>query len=406
MNTQTITPDIIQKIKFNIESKTSNIPSSIVTKLGRELHNTPSHPICIIKELIYDYFTSLEGKKFIIYDKHPPMTSTISNFDKLLIPKDHPARSRSDTYYIDDDNVLRTHTSAHQNELLEAGETSFLVTGDVYRKDEINATHYPVFHQMEGLYVDLNDNMTDEEIKEDLIHTLKGVCNHLFSDCPVRVNSDHFPFTYPSFEMEVYHKGKWIEILGCGVIQPQIIKNCSEMNSQLKSNTRETGVKLGWAFGLGLERLAMILFEIPDIRLMWTDSNKFTSQFAPKTITKFKSYSVLDTVSRDISFYIPHDQVEYADKKSDIVRVWTRENDMYEIIRETANSVCPDIVSCVEMFDQFYNAKLSRLSRAYRIHYSHPNSNMKDPGNLANMVNLLQINIAHQLELTLHLTIR
>ncbi|VBB18274.1 phenylalanyl tRNA-synthetase [Yasminevirus sp. GU-2018] len=414
--------DVVQRIKNDIsQSKTTNIPSSIVQKLGRGLHNRQTHPICIIKELIYDYFNSLQttkGRKFSTHDDIPPLSSTESNFDRLLIPKDHRARSKSDTYYVSDSHVLRTHTSAHQNELLEAGETAFLVTGDVYRKDEIDSTHYPVFHQMEGLYVDLDESMTEEEIKDDLIDTLKGLCNHLFPDCPVRVNSDYFPFTDPSFEMEVYHKDRWLEILGCGVIQSQIIKNCSESNPQLKSTKRSTGVKLGWAFGLGLERLAMILFEIPDIRLMWVDSDKFTSQFTPKTISKFKPYSVLDTIGKDVSFYIPHDQVEESptgkvdnlekvtDKKTGVVRVWTRENDMCDVIRETANSVYPDIIARVEMFDQFYNAKLSKLSRAYRIYYSPPDPEMSDPGRFTTIVNQLHADIAKEIGLALHLTIR
>jgi phenylalanyl-tRNA synthetase alpha chain len=128
----------------------SNIGPSIEAKIGRNLHNKKNHPIEIIKRKIYEYFNELDGYDFAKFDDLPPYVNVSDNFDKLLIPKDHPARSRSDTYYINKDTVLRTQTSAHQNELLAQGHQNFLVTGDVYRKDEIDKSHYPVFHQMEG----------------------------------------------------------------------------------------------------------------------------------------------------------------------------------------------------------------------------------------------------------------
>jgi phenylalanyl-tRNA synthetase alpha chain len=402
------------------ERDQSNIPKSISDKIGRNLHLLENHPVCIISHLICEYFNNSSKRVFTIYDKFSPVVSIESNFDRLLIPVNHPARSKSDTYYTNDLHVLRTHTSSHQNDLLESGETSFLVIGDVYRKDEIDSTHYPVFHQMEGLYIDKSETMTDDELQNDLIETLKGLCNHLFPNSPVRVNDDYFPFTNPSFEMEVYHKNKWIEILGCGIVHEQILKNCSVKNPNLISalSKSKSGVKKGWAFGLGLERLAMILFEIPDIRLMWVNSDKFISQFKPNTIIKFKPYSVLDTISRDVSFYIPEEQVivnpatrveeseKYTDKKSGFVRIWLNENDMCEIIRETANKIYPDIVAKVEMFDQFYNAKLTKLSRAYRIYYSPPDAEMNDPGKLTVIVNQLHYDISKELGRCLCLTIR
>ena len=120
-----------------------NIPKSIEEKIGKNLHKQHNHPIEIVKKKILDYFKSLEDYKFDIFEDLLPFVSVEDNFDKLLIPKDHVARSKSDTYYINESTVLRTHTSAHQNELLAKGYKSFLVIGDVYRKDEINMTHYP-----------------------------------------------------------------------------------------------------------------------------------------------------------------------------------------------------------------------------------------------------------------------
>ena len=405
------------EVMQNYDINYSNIPESISAKIGRNLHLKDNHPVCIISKMICDYFNNLPNKNFKIHNDFSPIVSIKSNFDSLLIPENHPARSKSDTYYTDEFNVLRTHTSAHQTELLESGETSFLVIGDVYRKDEIDSTHYPVFHQMEGLYIDVDEVLNSVELTVDLISVLKGLCNYLFPNCPVRTNDDYFPFTNPSFEMEVFYKNKWIEILGCGIIQEQILRNCSDKNPNLISSNTDN-VKKGWAFGLGLERLAMILFEIPDIRLMWVESDKFISQFKPNTITKFKPYSILDATSKDVSFYIPEDQIKtnpeyvvedvekYTDKKTGDVRIWLRENDMCEIIRETANKIYPDIVEKVEMFDQFYNAKQSKLSRAYRIYYSPPDPKMNDPGLLTNIVNKLHSDIATELGKSMNLTIR
>lgn len=397
---------------------TVNVPASIAAKIGRNLHRKDSHPINIIKNLVYGYFDSLKDRKFKKFDNLYPVVSVKSNFDLLLIPQDHPARSTSDTYYIDQTHVLRTHTSAHQNELLSSGESAFLVAGDVYRKDEIDSTHYPVFHQMEGLWVCTEENMSNQELEADLIKTLKGLCHHLFPGCEVKVGDDYFPFTHPSFQMDVYHKGRWIEILGCGIIQSQILKNCSIDNPTLMSTKNNGELKRGWAFGIGLDRLAMILFEIPDIRMIWVEDEKFTSQFKSNQITKFTPYSILDTISKDVSFYIPSEQViespitkiddieKYTDKKTKIVRAWSKENDMYESIRESANTIYPDIVSRVEMFDQFYNQKLSKLSRAYRIHYSPPNPSMSNPGEFTALVNKLHTDIAKDLTTNLGVDIR
>lgn len=393
----------------------NNIPITIKNKMNRNLHMIQSHPICIIKELIYQYFDSLDGYKFDKYDNENPIVTIEDNFDKLLIDKTHPARSMSDTYYVDGNHVLRTHTSAHQNMILEsASNFSFLVTGDVYRKDEIDSTHYPVFHQMEGVYIYM-DNMEDVKIKEDLIGILKGLCNHLFPECEIRVNNDYFPFTNPSYEIEVYYNGKWLEILGCGIIQPQIINNCSEKNPILES-------KRGWAFGLGLERLAMILFGIPDIRLMWVESEKFTSQFKPKTITKYKPYSQLDKIYKDLSFYIPNDQIitdndqlqktikpedmeKYKDKKTGIVRYWRCENDLFDLIRDIGNMDYSDVISEVKMFDQYYDNKKQLLSRAYRIYYE-GDANIDNPSELNDIANIIQNNIVRYVSENLGLVIR
>lgn len=337
----------------------SNIPESIKNKLGCKLHNQPNHPIEIMKRHIYDYFVKNVSKEFSMIDHLSPIVTVEDNFDKLLIPVDHPARSKSDTYYVDDGHVLRTHTSAHQNELLSKGYRNFLVTGDVYRKDEIDSRHYPVFHQMEGVMI-LDENTNAEQYLRNL---LVGLISYLFPQCQHRFNSDYFPFTNPSYEVEVNYKNNWIEVLGCGVIQPKILENNGLSNCK------------GIAWGLGLDRLCMILCDIPDIRYLWSTHEKFLSQYADGKLKKFQSYSQLDSQTRDISFYIPASAIQ--DDK------WLMENTFYEVIRET----CGDMVEEVKLFDKFHNKKLDKNSRTYRIKYSSNDSDLRDPAELTGIVN-------------------
>lgn len=343
-----------------MDFSSSNIPESIRRKLDKNLHNIPNHPIEIIKSRIYKYFDST-GIAFKKFDDFSPFVSVEDNFDKLLIPTSHPARSRSDTYYLNDSTVLRTHTSAHQNELLKNGDDNFLVTGDVYRKDEIDRHHYPVFHQMEGMvFVDFNKSEEDE-----LINILGGLVKNLFPDCEYRVNSDYFPFTNPSYEFEVNYFGRWIEILGCGVVRKEILDNNNKSGKYI-------------AFGLGLERLAMILFDIPDIRYFWSDSKKFLDQFKSNSLViKFSPYSNLSTQYNDISFWINPDRI-INDK-------WVDENDFFEVLR----NVCGEYVELVDLKDSFVHPQKG-YSRMYRITYSPNDASLKNPSEFTEICNNLQ----------------
>jgi phenylalanyl-tRNA synthetase alpha chain len=327
----------------------SNISESIRLKIGRNLHNIENHPIEIIKSKIYKYF----GEEYLKFDNLSPIVSVEENFDKLLIPKDHPARSKSDTYYVDEKRVLRTHTSAHQNELLSKGHTKFLVTGDVYRKDDIDSTHYPVFHQMEGVCI-----VEDwQDPRQELVKKLGGLVEYLFPCCKYRDNPDYFPFTNPSYEVEVYFSGRWIEVLGCGVIESKILENCGLEN------------KKGYAFGLGLERLAMILFEIPDIRYFWSDDERFIKQFETGEVIKFKEYSKYPACTKDIAFWISDD---------------FNHNGFCELIREKAG----DLVENVSLVDEFTNSKTSKTSKCYRITYRSNDKNLTN-----DEINIIQENI-------------
>jgi phenylalanyl-tRNA synthetase alpha chain len=341
------------------KSEYCNIPSSIENKLNMKLHNQKNHPIEIMKNHIYDYFSKLNDYEFKTFDDLSPIVSVEDNFDKLLILPDHSSRRKSDTYYINEQQVLRTHTSAHQNELLKQGYTSFLVTGDVYRKDEIDSRHYPIFHQMEMLTI-VNVN-PEEELKR----ILSGLIEHLFPTCEYRFNKDYFPFTNPSFEIEVMYNNKWLEILGCGIVQPKILEN--------------NGIhKNAIAVGLGLDRLVMIFANIPDIRYLWSTHERFLNQYSNGKIVTFQPYSVISSQSRDVSFFIPNEKISSNQ--------WLDENDFFELIREHSGEMMEE----VSLTDCYYNKKLEKYSRTYRLSYSPIDPDMKDSAKFSALINKIQ----------------
>lgn len=281
---------------------------------------------------------------YLFLDSLSPLVTCENNFDRMLIPADHPSSrqeliggKRSDTFYVNSDMLLRTHTSAHQHPLLREGCHAFCVLGDVYRKDEIDATHYPVFHQMEAMRIYriddirsiVKDMMIDhrfDDIKtdvsgdidskaaeyfdsvvdtnnlvmrlviKDLKETHEELMKYLFTNLnlPQRWNPDYFPFTDPSFELEILLKEKWLEVLGSGIVHKKVLENAG-------INPKEY---IGWASGVGLERLAMIMFDIPDIRLFWSQDERFLSQFEKDKVSKFKPFSKYPSCFKDISFYV------------------------------------------------------------------------------------------------------
>lgn len=344
-----------------VKSDYSNITTSIQKKIGINLYNKKDHPIEIVKNFIYTYFDSCNIPNLSKFDEFTPYVSVEDNFDKLLIPKDHPARKKTDTYYLNENVVLRTHTSAHQNHLLTSGYENFLVTGDVYRKDEIDKHHYPVFTQMEGM-IKLNH---DENPKEKLDFILGGLIKKLFPEFEYRINDDYFPFTNPSYEFEIKNGNKWIEILGCGVVQPEIIKN---------NNTAGTYI----AFGLGLDRCCMIAFDIPDIRYLWSTDEKFLNQFKNKNFDqiKFKPYSNLPNISKDISFWINEDNL-------DIKNNWSNENDFFELARDTFD----DWIEEICLSDIFVHPKTKKCSRMYRLIFSPNDHTLSNPSTFNSFIN-------------------
>ncbi len=200
-------------------------------------------------------------------------------FDALNTPPEHPARNEQDTFYLPDGRLLRTHTSTVQIRTMQAAPPPIRVIapGAAYRRDEVDATHSAQFHQIEGLYVDENVSIAD------LKGSLEFFMRELFgADTAVRFLPHYFPFTEPSLEVYVRSKAlkrgeQWIEVAGCGIVHPAVFE---QVNKARGDDVYDPQKWSGYAFGLGMDRLAMILFDIPDIRLFAQNDLRFLKQFA------------------------------------------------------------------------------------------------------------------------------
>ncbi|MBW4520294.1 MAG: phenylalanine--tRNA ligase subunit alpha [Scytolyngbya sp. HA4215-MV1] len=195
----------------------------------------------------------------------PEMETDYYNFEALNFLADHPARDMQDTLYLPDGNLLRTHTSSVQIRYMENNDPPIRVAvpGRCYRRDTVDATHAAVFHQIEILAVDEGLTFTD------LKGTVKVFLQEMFGDIPVRFRPSFFPFTEPSAEVDVQWKGRWLEVMGCGMVDPNV----------LKAVGYDPEVYTGFAAGFGVERLALVLHQIDDIRRLFTSDLRFLRQF-------------------------------------------------------------------------------------------------------------------------------
>ena len=217
------------------------------------------HPITRTIEKICSYFSA---KGYLIEDG-PEIESEYYNFDALNIPQDHPARDMHDTFYLDSGKLLRTHTSPVQIHAIEKHKVplKILCPGKVYRSDS-DPTHTPMFHQVEGLLIDENVNFGN--LKKELIDFL----NYFFEkNLQVRFRPSYFPFTEPSAEVDIMDKKGWLEIMGCGMVHPNVL-DMSGIDSKKYS---------GFAFGLGIERMAKLDFSINDMRVLFENDLKAIS---------------------------------------------------------------------------------------------------------------------------------
>ena len=232
------------------------------------------HPIEIIQRDLIDYFVS---QGFSVMDGKE-IESDYYCFEALNVPKDHPARDAQDTFYFDAERLLRVHTSATQIKTMESQTPpiKMISTGRVYRVDEVDATHSPMFNQFEILVVDENVTMSD------LKGTLENLAKHLFGEkTKIRLRPSYFPFTEPSIEVDatcthcggkgcpVCKQTGFIELLGAGMVHPNVLKNCNI----------DPNKYVGFAAGLGLDRIAMIKYGINDIRDLYEGDVNFLKQF-------------------------------------------------------------------------------------------------------------------------------
>jgi len=219
------------------------------------------HPLISTQDEIVDIFCGLG----YTVENGPEIESDFYNFESLNIPENHPARDMQDTFYLKDNFLLRTHTSPVQIRFLENNPppVRIIAPGRVYRRDAVDATHSPVFNQVEVLCID--EEMNFSHLRGTVLTFLKT----FFGDLPVRFRASYFPFTEPSAEVDVKWKGKWLEVMGCGMVDPMVLDKLG-IDSEKWT---------GFAAGLGVERFCMVRHQIDDIRKFYTNDLRFLEQF-------------------------------------------------------------------------------------------------------------------------------
>jgi len=246
-----------------------------LTRPGEPVELGARHPISIVKNQIIDVFSRIGFN----VSEGPEIEDDWHNFTALNLPEYHPARDMQDTFFIeqDPDILLRTHTSSVQVRYMENNKPPIrtISPGRVFRNEDISARAHCIFHQIEGLYIDTDVSFAD--LKQTLLYFTK----EMFGKSKIRLRPSYFPFTEPSAEVDIYWgletetdykitKGTgWLEIMGCGMVDPNVLKNA---NIDPEKYT-------GYAFGMGIERIAMLLYQIPDIRMFYENDIRFLDQF-------------------------------------------------------------------------------------------------------------------------------
>lgn len=264
----------MQKFKEEAYEAKLKMESIDVGLPGKEVSFGHMHPCTKAYKEVEEVFLKM-GYKVV---EGPEIEWDEYNFEKLNIPKGHPARDEQDTFYINDKILLRTQTSPVQARVMEEGKLPIRIisTGRVYRSDSVDATHSPTFNQIEGLVID--ENITFADLKGTLSQFAKAMFGE---NTKTRFRPHHFPFTEPSAEMDVscfkcggkgcrFCKGEgWIEILGCGMVHPHVLEMCNIDKNKYQ----------GFAFGMGVERIALLKYEIDDMRLLYENDIRFLKQF-------------------------------------------------------------------------------------------------------------------------------
>lgn len=310
-----------------------------------DLSRTEGSPILELVRRI----TSIPDFKSFDVIHVPEIMSTKIAFDLFDFPSDHPARSKSDTYYVDDSHILRTQTTVMWYYYFEQPEVKEKIArkepmgvfcyGKVYRKDEIDSRHMNVFHQIDALYI------APKELQEIYLETLKDVelkiVEAIFGDVESRFAPETFPYTHPSTEIEIKRDNDWLEILGSGVVKPSVLKMLGV----------DPNIYNGWAFGSGIERWAMISMDLPDIRLLWSEDERIKKQLYLGH--KFVEVSKYPAVVRDISFIVPE---IFAP------------NDYFDLVRDTLGDLAEE-VGLLGKYENKEKFGKNKVSYAYRITY-------------------------------------
>ncbi|SBT39866.1 phenylalanine--tRNA ligase, putative [Plasmodium ovale wallikeri] len=444
------------------------LPQIVLSNEGRTLYKILNHPIRTIKNMIELFFFHFEK-----FDNLKSETSVKENFDDLFVPLVHPARNAKDTFYLDKNYIKnyysylqycyspfdkinpfykyylankllchdkiklkRTHMTTHLPDLLRKNHKNVIYTGTVYRRDEIDKYHFPIFHQTDGFLI----QPQSFHVESDLKTKLEQLVYYLFGKKQVEMKWEHdtsFPFTDPSYELYIRGESRessvgngnadsssgsdgrdsrgWVEILGCGKIKKEVIalslyekdinriiegeitlfdkelmsainkysyqketdqqqpywewQKKSSLTNNLCNTVLNNRIEIkinaflktvhheGWAFGIGLERLAMLLYDIHDIRLFWSKDKRFINQFKENEISLFIPFSNFPSVQKDISFYL-------NDK--------FKESAFFQICRDIAH----ENIEEVKKIDSYYNPKTKETSVCYRITYRSHNQNL------------------------------
>ncbi|WP_445456512.1 phenylalanine--tRNA ligase subunit alpha [Flavobacterium sp. HNIBRBA15423] len=278
---------IVNQLKNTAEDKVAAIQEQLeskevvkgiygdVTRSGEPINIGSRHPISIVKNQIIDIFSNVGFN----VSEGPEIEDDWHNFTALNLPEYHPARDMQDTFFIqtNPDILLRTHTSSVQVRYMENNQPPIrtISPGRVFRNEDISSRSHCIFHQVEGLYIDKDVSFAD--LKQTLLYFTK----EMFGKSKIRLRPSYFPFTEPSAEVDIYWglnneidyritKGTgWLEIMGCGMVDPNVLKNCNINPDEYT----------GFAFGMGIERIAMLLYQIGDIRMFYENDVRFLEQF-------------------------------------------------------------------------------------------------------------------------------
>jgi phenylalanyl-tRNA synthetase alpha chain len=267
--------DKVKNLQLEQKSTAAQHNYGDLSKPGFPINSGARHPLSLVKNTIVEIFSQIG---FSI-SEGPEIEDDWHNFTALNLPEYHPARDMQDTFFIqtDPDILLRTHTSSVQVRFMENNQPPIrtISPGRVFRNEAISARSHCIFHQVEGLYIDKQVSFAD--LKQTLLYFTKA----LFGKSKIRLRPSYFPFTEPSAEVDIYWgletetdyritKGTgWLEIMGCGMVDPNVLKNCNI----------DPDKYTGYAFGMGIERIAMLLYQIGDIRLFFENDIRFLSQF-------------------------------------------------------------------------------------------------------------------------------